>query len=271
MSSGAVGQGAPGAPVARPLPILGVSLKLYLDVAATGAWAGELAELAARHPAVAGERVRLFALPSLTALAQTRQQLAGTPVAWGAQDLHWEDRGAFTGAVSGADLAELGCRYVEVGHAERKRIFGETPAVVGQKLNAAFRNGLTPVFCVGEQRAGTPELAAAECIAQLEDAFGHVTQLSATSEIVVAYEPEWAIGRPVPAPAAHVRFVADRLRAWLGAHFAGAEASVIYGGSAQRGTLAELGDSVDGLFLGRFAHRVSDLAAIVDEAAALAE
>lgn len=251
-------------------PILGVSLKLYLGVAETAAWAGELAALAARHPAVAGGDVRLFALPSLPALERTRQQLAGTEVAWGAQDLHWEARGAFTGAVSGADLAELSCRYVEVGHAERKRIFGEDSTVVGRKLAAAFAAGLTPVLCVGEALAGAPDDAATECIAQLADALGYVSEFAETAELVVAYEPEWAIGQPAAAPAAHVSAVARSLRSWLLDALPGVNAAVIYGGSAQPGTLTELGDSVDGLFLGRFAHRVENLEAIIDEAAARA-
>lgn len=261
-AAGGVGQAR-----ARHVPILGVSLKLYLDVASTRAWASGVADLARSHPALAEGRVKLFVLPSLPALDATREQLVGTGVAWGAQDLHWEDRGAFTGAVSGADLAELGCSYVEVGHAERKRIFGEDGAVVGRKLEAALRNGHTPVLCIGEQEEGAAAAAVTECIAQLERALGHVTSLGDESSIVVAYEPEWAIGQPKPAAAEHVRQVASALREWLAENFAGEAASVIYGGSAQLGTVTELGDSVDGLFLGRFAHSVEDLAGIVEEIA----
>ncbi|KAM9862748.1 triose-phosphate isomerase [Leucobacter sp. BZR 635] len=263
MSSTAVASSVEGG---RPRPILGVSLKLYLDVASTRSWARSVGELAHTHPALADGRVQLFVLPSLPSLAASSTELDGTGVAWGAQDLHWEDRGAFTGSVSGADLAELGCRYVEVGHAERKRIFGEDATVVGRKLEAAFRNGITPVLCIGEAAEGSAADAARECIAQLSEALGYARSVSSSSEIVVAYEPEWAIGQPKPAGAAHVRAVAEQLRGWLDANFTGT-AQIIYGGSAQRGTLAELGDSVDGLFLGRFAHRVEDLAGIVDEIA----
>lgn len=258
--------GAPGAIV--PPVLLGMSLKLYLDVERTRQWAAAVGELARTHPAVREGKVRLFVLPSLPALEVTRAGLSGSSVAWGAQDLHWADRGAFTGAVSGTDLAALGCRFVEVGHAERKRLFGEDEEVVSRKLEAAFRNRLTPVLCVGETSETTPDVAAEACIDQLERALAHTDALDADHELVVAYEPEWAIGRDEPAAAEYVRAVTCRLRSWLGQHFVGGATSVIYGGSAQRGTLSELAGSVDGLFLGRFAHRIEDLASIVDEAAA---
>lgn len=256
-----------GAGAARPPALLGVSLKLYLDIARTRAWARDVAALSRASEAVREGRVRLFALPSLPAMTAVQQELAGTPVSWGAQDLHWEDRGAFTGAVSGSDLADLGCRYVEVGHAERKRIFGEDTETIGRKLDAAFRNGLIPVMCVGEPESTSPDEAAEVCIVQLSDALAHVTSIDERSEIVVAYEPEWAIGQAEPASAEYVRSVGTRLRAWLDTDLAHVPASVIYGGSAQRGTIGALAGDVDGLFLGRFAHDAAALADIVDEIA----
>ena len=248
--------------------MLGVSLKLYLDIERTRAWAREVAEVAARHQAIREGKVELFVLPSLPALEVTRQELRGSGVAWGAQDLNWEDRGAFTGAISGSDLSALGCGFVEIGHAERKRLFREDAQMVGRKLEAAFRNGLTPVMCVGESENTNVEAASAVCIAQLEDAFSYVGSADEASRIVVAYEPEWAIGQAEAASPDHVRGVAKRLRAWLDAHFGGRRSVIIYGGSAQSGTLSQLGGDVDGLFLGRFAHDVQDLSSILDEAAA---
>jgi len=255
--------------------ILGVSLKLYLDIAQTTRWAHDVAAIARGHDAVRSGAVEMFALPSLPALPAVREALTGSDVAWGAQDLHWEDRGAFTGAISGADLAAVGCSVVEVGHAERRHVFGESDEVVRRKLEAAFRNGLTPVFCVGEQQEMSADAAAAECIAQLDAALDAAlesadgTDLHPARDLIVAYEPEWAIGRSQPASVEHVIAVAGALRARLDAESSLRSTRVIYGGSAQRGTLTALGDSVDGLFLGRFAHDPEDLAHIIDEAAAL--
>lgn len=260
-------QSGTGVGAVRPPAMLGVSLKLYLDIASTRQWTREVAALAQTHAALSEGRVRLFVLPSLPSMVAAQQELSGSAAQWGAQDLHWEDRGAFTGAVSGTDLVDLGCRFVEIGHAERKRIFGEDDETVGRKLEAAFRNKLIPIMCVGEAVESTPEVAAEACIAQLSDALSYVTSIDAGSEIVVAYEPEWAIGKAQPAAAAYVRSVGIKLREWLDMNLAKTPSTVIYGGSAQRGTMGDLAGSVDGLFLGRFAHNVEDLAAIVDEIA----
>lgn len=251
------------APLARRPVLLGVSLKLYLDVAATAAWAEGVADVARRHPSILDGTVELFVLPSLPALPAVQAAIAGTAVTVGAQDLHWQDRGAFTGAVSGADLAATGCELVEIGHAERRRIFGEDDDVVRRKVAAAVRNGLIPVLCVGERDQVDPSTAAAQCVAHLDAVLSGV---DVTGELIVAYEPEWAIGAASPATPEHVRAVVAALRAHL-AERGAARARVIYGGSAQPGTLTALAGAVDGLFLGRFAHDTAALESIVDEAA----
>ena len=106
-------------------------------------------------------------LPSFPAIPACLEIFAGTPVRVGAQDIASDDGGAFTGEVSGSMLAELGCTHAEVGHAERRRLFGETDDVVAAKAVAALRNGLTPVMCVGEPERTTADLAAASCISEL--------------------------------------------------------------------------------------------------------
>lgn len=263
-------------PTSVPLPamsrsapiLLGVSLKLYLDIAASEAWARGLAATAALHPAVIDGSVRLFALPSLPALHAVHAALEGTSVEVGAQDLHWEDRGPYTGAVSGTDLRDAGCTFVEVGHAERRALFGETDEIVARKLAAAMRNSLTPVLCVGEEAEGTVADAVAISTAQLALALNGLGG-GVRGDLVVAYEPVWAIGRPSPAAGAHVSRVVAALREVLDQDPRVATSWVIYGGSAQSGSLTELGHSVDGLFMGRFAHNPVDFARIVDEAALL--
>ncbi|MDQ1130053.1 triose-phosphate isomerase family protein [Microbacterium sp. SORGH_AS_0888] len=248
--------------------VLGVSLKLYLDVPTTTTWARRVATVVRSHPAVRDGAVRLFVMPSLPALPAVRDALAATDVRVGAQDIHWEDRGPFTGAVSGADLREVGCELVEVGHAERRLVFGEGEEITRRKFAAAVRNGLTPVLCIGEAAPGSPAAAADECARQLTDVLAGIGTLDCP-RLVVAYEPVWAIGMPTPATAEHVADVVARLRSVLADDPRVHESSVIYGGSAQRGTLRDLGSAVDGLFLGRFAHDPAELARILDEAHAL--
>jgi triosephosphate isomerase len=245
--------------------LLGVSLKLYFGHQETLDWCRQVADMARGHRALQDGGVKLFVLPSFQALVPAAEILANTPVTIGAQDLHWEDRGAFTGEVSGAALAEAGCRYVEVGHAERRRIFGEDDSVVAAKTAAALRNNLVPVICVGESEKGAAAEAAAFCIAQLQSALG-ATEITDVP-VVVAYEPVWAIGAEHPASPQHISAVCTLLREWLSSQNRFAQWSVIYGGSAGPGLLTELGSDVDGLFLGRFAHKVEALSDIISEAA----
>lgn len=250
--------------------MLGVSLKLYLDIAQTVRWAHEVAQLARRHPAVVRGTVQLFVMPSFPALAPVREAIRGSRVLLGAQDLHWHDRGPYTGAVSGADLRSIGCRLVEVGHAERRLHFGEDDATVARKVAAAYRNGLTPVLCIGEIEQTGPGRAARECVARLDASLDRLDGLHAGHELIVAYEPGWAIGRSAAADPAHVTAVVAEIRDRLRAEHPLAGSRVIYGGSAQPGSLERLAPHVDGLFLGRYAHDPAQLARIVDEAASVA-
>ena len=193
--------------------VLGVSLKMYFDHAATLDWCREVDRIARSHPALADGSVELFVLPSFASLGEVADLFAGGPVKVGAQDLFWEDSGAYTGEVSGPSLLQVGCRYVEIGHAERKRLFGETDDTVARKVAAAFRNGLTPVLCIGERERSHPEAAAGECLAAIDSALS--LSRGVAERIIVAYEPEWAIGAAEPAPVEHVETVVARIAAAL--------------------------------------------------------
>jgi len=247
---------------------IGVSFKLYLDIASTLAWVDRAVEICRSSTAVLDGRVQLFVMPSAPTLPMVLDRARGSALAVGAQDLHWVDRGAFTGEVSGTDLAALGCRYVEIGHAERRRIFGEDEQVIAKKMLAATRNGLTPVLCIGEADRLSSDATADECVRQLESAIALCK--NEMTELVVAYEPHWAIGADEPAPAEHIRSVCEQLKAHLAASDSLVRVlrrpAVIYGGSAKAGVLRELGDSTDGLFLGRFAHDPGVLLPILGEA-----
>jgi triosephosphate isomerase len=247
---------------------LGVSLKLYLDHATTLGWVSEVVAIAGRSPAVVDGRVDLAVLPSFVSIDAASVITRNTPVDLGAQDLAWADHGAYTGEVSGADLAALGCRYVEVGHAERRRLFGEDDKIVAAKFAAAVRNGLVPILCVGETDHVGTDTAAEFCVAQVQSALAEVDR--GVPELIIAYEPVWAIGADRPAGVDHVRSVCAGIADGVGDDQRLSRVRVIYGGSAGPGLLTELGaDAVDGLFLGRFAHDPAALAAVIDEASAL--
>ena len=245
--------------------VLGVSLKMYLTHRDTVRWSQQVASVANSHPAAQDGSAELFVLPSFPAIPACLETFAGTPVRVGAQDIATDDAGAFTGEVSGRMLAELGCTHAEVGHAERRRIFGETDDVVAAKALAALRNGLTPVMCVGEPDRTAPEQAAAACIRELSVVIDAASSKGHPAQLIVAYEPQWAIGASEPASAEHIGGVCRFIREWLAARPATAGSRVIYGGSAGPGLLTRLGDSVDGLFLGRFAHDPNALKTILDE------
>ena len=251
----------------KPLQ-LGIGLKMYFDLARTREWAREVRQLAESHPAVQNRSVDLWVLPTTAAIESVADILSGSPVAIGAQDLATTDAGAYTGETSGVTLQQLGCRFVEVGHAERRSLFHEDEEIVRAKTTAAVRNGLTPVICVGEPVEGSPQDAADECVRMLKSA---VADLQDPVEVIVAYEPVWAIGAAQPASAHHIDVVTAALRTACDADPRLNAASIIYGGSAGRGQFASLPSTVDGLFVGRGAHDVDDLRAILDDLAARAD
>lgn len=245
--------------------VVGVSLKMYFGHARAQEWFSKVALLARESESLTSGAVELFVIPSFVSIPAALRAVTGTPVVVGAQDLFWEDDGAYTGEISGAELAELGVGVVEVGHAERRRIFGETDEIVAAKTAAALRNGITPVLCLGETVRSEPDAAIRDVVAQLRSALDGAP----AGQVLVAYEPVWAIGAPKPAPAEHIAAVARALRVALDAFPGRSGSSVIYGGSAGPGLLTTLGGSVDGVFLGRFAHDPAALASVLDEAVAL--
>ncbi|SDN83813.1 triose-phosphate isomerase [Geodermatophilus sp. DSM 45219] len=209
------------------------------------------------------EAAEVVVLPPFTALRSVQTLVTGDKleVGYGAQDLSVQDSGAYTGEVSGAMLAALACRYVVVGHSERRALHGEDDAVVAGKVQAALRHGLVPILCVGEglevRRAGEH---VAHCTRQLDAALEGLTaeQLTAPGEgtgVVLAYEPVWAIGTGEVATPEDAQEVCGALRSRLTERFGAETAGVVrilYGGSVKAANTAGIlaGPDVDGALVG---------------------
>ncbi|MGR6964936.1 triose-phosphate isomerase [Geodermatophilus sp. URMC 61] len=217
------------------------------------------------------EAAEVVVLPPFTALRSVQTLVTGDKleIGYGAQDLSVQDSGAYTGEVSGAMLAALACRYVVVGHSERRALHGEDDAVVAGKVQAALRHGLVPILCVGEglevRRAGEH---VGHCTAQLDAALEGLTaeQLAGSGEgagvgsgsgggVVIAYEPVWAIGTGEVATPEDAQEVCAALRSRLAERF-GAETAgivrILYGGSVKAANTAGIlaGPDVDGALVG---------------------
>lgn len=244
---------------------VGVSLKTYFGHERATLWFDEVAARVRAHDAVTSGAVELFVTPTYLQILPALAAFAGTPVRVGGQDVSGEPAGAFTGEVTAAELAEVGASIAEIGHAERRRLYGESEEQTAAKTRAALDAGLSPLLCIGETERQQPADAAQVAVAQLHSALDG----AAPGRVIVAYEPVWAIGAPEPAGHDHIRVVAVALRAALDADPARTGSSVIYGGAAGPGLLTGLGDAVDGVFLGRFAHDPDALVTVLDEAAAL--
>jgi triosephosphate isomerase len=197
--------------------------------------------------------VDIFVIPDFITIASTGEQLKSAPVPiWvGAQDTHWEDSGAFTGEVSPSVLKEAGVQIVEVGHAERRRIFGEDDAITAKKTAAVARNGMIPLVCIGEKTKGDVSVAVDEVQVQVESVMAAVQD---DAEVVLAYEPVWAIGASEPAGHEHVLGVVQGIRGLPCVKERKGLTRVVYGGSAGPGLYEKLSGGLDGLFLGRFGH-----------------
>lgn len=199
-------------------------------------------------------------------LAQAQSVLSGTPVVWGAQNLSEQAQGAFTGEVSAAMLQDFGCRYVLVGHSERRSLYGESDKLVAEKFAAALASGLRPILCVGETLEQRDAGKTLEVVSAQIDAVLNRVGVAAFSGAVVAYEPVWAIGTGRTATSAQAQEVHAAIRAQI----AKADAKVaeglqiLYGGSVKPGNAAELFamPDIDGGLIGGASLVAADFLAI---------
>ena len=202
-----------------------------------------------------GRQVDVALAPPHTALETVKTVIEGSQIRLAAQDCHWEDQGAFTGEVSPVMLKDIGCEFVLTGHSERRHILNESDLVVAKKVQAALRNGLRPVLCVGEtlaeRQAGR---TAAVVTRQLRIALKGSGK-NAIENVEIAYEPVWAIGTGLNATSEQIARVHERIRQFLKASFgnpAGRAVRILYGGSVKPENAAEIfrTPEVNGLLVG---------------------
>jgi triosephosphate isomerase len=203
-----------------------------------------------------------------THLAQAQSLLAGSALALGAQDVSAHESGAYTGEVSAAMLRDFAVRYVIVGHSERRQFHGETDTVVAHKAQRALAAGITPIVCVGESlaenEAGQTEAVVKRQLAAVIHTNGHCI-----SEIVVAYEPVWAIGTGLTATPEQAQAVHAVLRAQLQAATAHSQrVPILYGGSMNAGNVADLlaQPDVDGGLIGGASLKAPDFLSMLKAA-----
>jgi triosephosphate isomerase len=232
------------------IPLLAANWKMFKTSREAVAYVREFASLVK-----ALDRVEIVVAPPFTAVEAASEAARNTPVAIAAQNVYFEREGAFTGEISANMIKDAGAEFVIIGHSERRRLFGDTDEWVNRKLRAALAAGLTPIVCIGETLT---EREAGETLAvldrQIKAGFDGVTG-DEVMELVIAYEPVWAIGTgknatPAEAGEAHAH-IRGRLRQWFGAPAAEA-CRILYGGSVKPDNIRDLIalPDVDGALVG---------------------
>ena len=215
--------------------------------------------------------VEVVVAPPFTAIHAAAEAARGSNLAIAAQNLYWEREGAFTGEVSASMIREAGGELVIIGHSERRTLFGETDLTVNRKLGAAIAGGLIPIVCIGEtleQREASQTLTVLD--RQVRESLDNVTAAQ-LAELVIAYEPVWAIGTgrnatPDQAQEAHAH-IRGRLRQWFGADAAD-RCHILYGGSVKPDNIQAImaQPDVDGALVGGASLEVRTFAEIIQKA-----
>lgn len=218
-----------------------------------------------------GDKVEVAICPPAVYLAAISDVVAGTAVSLGAQNLYAAADGAYTGEVNAGMLTDVGCRYVILGHSERRQLMGETDALVAKKMEAALAGNLIPIVCVGEtleERESNKTEAVVET--QVRGSLAGLDDVRA-STIVLAYEPVWAIGTGLTATPAQAEAVHAMIRKLLGEMFSpeiAAQIRIQYGGSVKPSNAAELmsQENIDGALVGGASLQAADFLAIIHAA-----
>ena len=279
-----------GAPSPLPRYLVGVSTKMYFTHAQTLSYVKTLISTFRSSLSIELSLFVIPSFPSLVPCAQLIEAASGPRILLGGQDCHSTLSGPHTGSVSATQLKEVGCSLVELGHAERRAPpFTETEDFIAEKVRVAVKAELVPLVCIGERRKSPSKivsegvgLAIQEVGPQVENVLSAFLDSENVRDddgkslggpvpgVIFAYEPVWAIGASEPAGADHVNAVVGEIRTIVKScqqkmGLGGINVRILYGGSAGPGLWQKLKDSVDGLFLGRFAHDMEYVKKVVEE------
>ena len=248
-------------------PIIAGNWKMHLSLQEAGTLIAQL------KSSCQTDAVEVVVCPPFTALSAVGQLLKGSRIGLGAQDLYWEPQGAFTGEVSAPMLVDVGCRYVIIGHSERRQYFGETNETIQRKVRAALSQSLVPIVCIGETLAQRDAHQTFDVLKSQLD--GGIGALSAeeVKRIILAYEPVWAIGTGRNATPEQAQDAHAFIRQWAAKRFGQDVADMLriqYGGSVNAANAASLlqQPDVDGALVGGASLKGDAFGAIVKAAGA---
>jgi triosephosphate isomerase len=245
-------------------PIIAGNWKMHKNISEAKALAEGIVQKVQK-----GEKIQTVLCPPFTALGAVAEAIKGSNVELGAQNCHYEDKGAFTGEIAVSFLIDAGCKYVIIGHSERRQYFAEDDALINKKIKKALSSGLIPIFCIGEtlqerQKEQTFDVLKRQVLHGLQE-----INLSDPLKLVVAYEPVWAIGTGVTASKeeaqeAH-RYIRDLLAGLWGSETA-ERIRIQYGGSVKPDNIAELiaQDDIDGALVGGASLEADSFARIIN-------
>jgi len=212
------------------------------------------------------KKAEVAVCPPFVYLARAQAGLDGSGVAWGGQDVSTQASGAYTGEIAGPMLADFGCKYVIIGHSERRTYHGESDALVAEKYQSALNAGLMPIFCIGETLEQREQGITEAVVARQVDAVIDHCGVDALDKGVIAYEPVWAIGTGKTATPEQAQDVHAFIRARVAAHSTAVadRLRILYGGSMKPGNAAELmaKPDIDGGLIGGASLKAEDFLGI---------
>ena len=217
------------------------------------------------------DQIEILVCPAFPLLGAAQSIIGKTNIKLGAQDMDWHDQGAFTGQVSAEMLLEQGCEYVILGHSERRAIYGESDQDTGKKVSAALATGMTPIICVGETQSERDQQQTEKVVERQLDAVFAEIESNQLEQIVVAYEPVWAIGTGLTATPTQAQDVHSFIRGLLAKTDPSSadKVRILYGGSMKPDNAADLlsQQDIDGGLIGGASLKAADFSAICESAA----
>lgn len=229
--------------------------------------ATSFAEILSASPIAHAANVQPFVIPPFPYIAEVADLFLGTRVRIGAQNMHWDDKGAWTGEVSPLQIKDCGATLVEIGHSERRTYFNETDETVALKTQAALKHGLTALVCIGDTKAEYDSGKTAEALERQVRGMLKYVAKEAAGNVIIAYEPVWSIGEggtpasPAFANEQHIRIAA------LVKSLTGGSLPILYGGSVNLQNCVALASQshIDGLFIGRSAWDAAGYIGIIED------